>query len=305
MRGAPTAEPAAQDAPATEGGGAADGGTTEGGDAAAGSYEDVYAEIEGLEAGERQLRLIELAEENGRAINVYSTMNNEDGPASVDAFQEATGLTVNFYRASATDVLNRVLEENRASYDNPADVVTANGTDMIILDREGQLAPLDTVAAEELPSEAVNDTWAWTYLNVFTPMWNTDQYAAEEAPSTWQQLLTDYDGELVMEVGDWDWFAGLVTLLQDEEGMTEDEAVEMVRGAVEGSAAVVDGHTLMAEFVASGEYGMCASCYHSNGVDLGGAGAPVAWEPPVDPLLVRPNGGGVDLLVDGGVAVRR
>lgn len=280
--GTPTAEPAGPETP-------------EEGQAAARSFEDVYAEIEGLEAEERKQRLIELAQENGRTINVYSTMNNEEGPASVEEFQEQTGLEVAFYRASGTDVLNRVLEENRAGYDNPADVVTANGTEMIILTREDQLAPLDTVAADQLPEEGVSDTWAWSYLNVFTPMWNTDIYPTEQAPTRWRQLLTDYDGQLVMEVGDWDWFAGVVGFLEDEEGMTEDEAVQMVTEAAQGAAAIVDGHTVMGEFVASGQYGMCASCYHSTGVDLVRAGAPVAWEPPIDPLLIRPNGAGLNI----------
>lgn len=262
-------------------------GADTGGDAEEGSYEAVYAEIEGLEAEPRKERLIELAQECEGALNVYSTMNGDEGPESMALFEEQTGLDTEFYRASSTDVLNRLLQEHEAGYDNQADVATA-GYEMLILDQEGLLAPVNTIAEDQLPEGAVMDTLAWTYLNVFTPAWNTDAISPEEAPKTWTDVLTKYPGDIVFEVTDWDWFYRVVPILMEENNISEEEAIKMVGDAMREAAAVVRGHTTMSQFVSAGQYPISASSYHNAVIDLAGEGAPIAWEPPIDPLIVVP-----------------
>lgn len=268
---------------------------TAGSAAEPGSFEAIYAEIEGLDPEARQERLIELAEEAGGTVNVYSTMNGEEGPESIALFEEQTGLNAEFYRASATDVLNRVLQENAADYANGADVITSNGTEMILLEREGMLAPVNTIAEEDegFPEDAFGERWAWTYLNVFTPIWNTN--TVTEGPTTWTEVLTNYPGQVVYDPGDWDWMAGVVPVLMEENGISEEEAMTMVGEAIGEAAAMIAGHTAMAQFVASGQYDISGTSYHSNGVDLKNEGAPVEWEPPVDPLIVRPNAAGLNI----------
>lgn len=257
------------------------------------TFEQVYAEVEGLDAEARKERLITLAEEAGGSVNVYSSMNGDEGPESVALFEEQTGLTAEFYRASATDVLNRVIQESDANYDNPADVITANGSEIVILQREGLLGPVNTIAAEELPEGGVTDHYAWTYVNVFTPLWNTD--LVDQAPKTWSDVLQNYPGQLAFEVGDWDWLANVVPVIMKQQGISEEAAIDMVRQAMREAAGMVDGHTALAQFVAAGQYDLGVSAYHNTGVDLADEGAPVAWEPPVDPLIVRPNAGAVNV----------
>ena len=284
----PAAPVETEAATATEPGAAEAGGeSTEASSAEPGSFEAVYAEVEELDPEARQERLIELAEECGGSVNVYSTMNGEEGPESMALFEQQTGINAEFYRASSTDVLNRVLQEHEAGYENPADVITT-GYELVILEREGMLAPLNTVAADQLPEGGVTDHYAWIYLNVFTPMWNTNAISPEEAPQTWTDVLTDYPGEVVFETTDWDWFYRVVPVLMEENDISEDEAIAMVRDAMRNAAAMVRGHTTMAQFVAAGQYDISGTSYHSNAVDLKAEGAPVEWEPPIDPLIVLP-----------------
>lgn len=49
-----------------------------------------------------------------------------------------------------------------------------------------------------MPEGGVTDHYAWVYVNVFTPIWNTDAISADQAPETWSDVLQDYPGQLVM-----------------------------------------------------------------------------------------------------------
>lgn len=216
---------------------------------------------------------------------------DESGPIT-DAFTDEYGVEVDLYRASSSSILQRLLQEADANYPG-ADVVATNGPEMMILDREGLLAPLETPVKDDIVEVARYPNWAGFYLNVFVAAWNTNLLSEDEYPESWREVLTDYPGDLAMELGDWDWFA---TLLQEhlttEEGMSEEEAVELFKEAAR-NATVVDGHTTMAELMAAGEFSITSSAYQHRIPRLQGDGAPVAWEPPVEPIIVRPNGIGI------------
>ncbi|MGH3740079.1 MAG: ABC transporter substrate-binding protein, partial [Micromonosporaceae bacterium] len=174
-----------------------------------------------------------------------------------------------------------------------ADVVAVNGPEMQILDNEKLLLPLTTPIKKDIAKAARFPTWAGLYLNVFVAAWNTKDLAGSEAPGSWEEVLTSDLGKMAMELGDWDWFATLVTEhFMAEEGMTEDEAVELFRKAARKSV-VVDGHTTMAELLAAGEFSVVSSAYQHRIPRLRAEGAPIAWEPAVEPIIIRPNGIGI------------
>jgi iron(III) transport system substrate-binding protein len=254
----------------------------------ASKIEDINAELEGLSPDQRREELIAMAEEEGGLVEVYGSTNLDEMGPVIDEFEDATGLTVNYYRANSEDVLQRLIEEARAGY-RGVDVVNTNGPEMTIIDREGLLAPFDTPAADDITPEGINETWIWMYINTFTPAWNTDEISPSEAPKTWQDVLTKFEGRLAMEAADIDWFATLVKYFQEEEGMSEEEAVDLFKQAAAGGV-VVDGHTLMTELLAAGEFGVAASPYLHRVLQLKGDGARIEWEPAIEPLVARPNG---------------
>jgi iron(III) transport system substrate-binding protein len=263
-------------------------------DRAVSRLEEIYSELEGLDEKQRREELIKMAEEEGAILNYYGSTNLDDIAPIIEEFEDATGVEVNIYRASSEDILLRILQETDANFDNGVDAVEMNGPQMVILDREGQLAPLDTPTTDQHPEAGVLDNWAWVYINTFVASWNTNRVSAAEAPKTWEDVLTKFEGRLAMEAGDFDWFA---TLVKDyfvaEQGMTEDEAVQLFRDAAAGAASVVDGHTLMAELLVAGEYDIAASTYLHRIFQFKREDAPIEAEPFVEPLVVRPNGVGI------------
>jgi iron(III) transport system substrate-binding protein len=263
-------------------------------DRAVSRLEEIYAELEGLDPEQRREELIAMAEEEGAVLNYYGSTNLDDITPIIEEFEDATGVTVNIYRASAEDVLLRILQETQADFDNGVDALEMNGPQMVILDREGQLAPLNSPTTDEHPEAGVLDNWAWVYINTFVASWNTNRVSPGEAPKSWEDVLTKFEGRLAMEAGDFDWFATLVKdYFMAEQGMSEDEAVQLFRDAAAGAASVVDGHTLMAELLVAGEYDIASSTYLHRIFQFKGEGAPIEAEPYVEPLIVRPNGVGI------------
>lgn len=287
----PTAEEAAEEGDDAASPAATEAGTEPagGGPDSSAALEEVYAAVEGLTGEERASTLAELAaEEDG--LNVYSSTNLDDAAPLLEAFTDTYDIEPNYYRASSSDVLRRILQEADAGFPGN-DVVMANGPEMALLDGEGLLLPLESPATADIIEAGVFDTWASVYMNTFIAAWNTN--TVTDPPSTWEDLLTNFDGNLAMEFGDWDWFVTLTNRYFTEElGMTEDEVVEMFKQAAARSR-VVDGHTLMAELMVAGEFDAGTSFYHHRIAEFMSEGAPVAWEEPLQPLIIRPNGVGI------------
>jgi iron(III) transport system substrate-binding protein len=256
------------------------------------SVQAVYDELEGLEGEARTQRLIELAEAEDADLSYYTSLNVDESAPVIEAFSDAYDIDVDLYRASSSTVLQRVIQEADAGFAG-ADAILLNGPEMAALDDEGLLQPFESPLTEDIVPEAVFETWAGVYLNLFVAAWNTDRVDEGAAPTSWEDVLTGYDGSLAMELGDFDWFATLVQgYFMDQQGMSEEEAVDVFRQAADG-ARIVDGHTLMTELLAAGEYDVAASAYHHRVQRLAGEGAPITFEPAVEPIVIRPNGVGI------------
>jgi iron(III) transport system substrate-binding protein len=254
----------------------------------------VYTKVAGLSADQRRATLIKLADAEGGNLTVYGSTNLDEAEPIMSAFKDATGIDPNLYRASSSDLLQRVLQEASAHFKGGADVIYTNGPELQALDDKGLLLPLESPYTKDLvQSTIVSKDWAPIYLNVFTTAWNTKRVPPGQAPKSWEDVLTRFDGRLAMEVGDWDWFATLVTqYFEKQKGMSEQQAVDLVRRAA-SSARMVDGHTLMTELLAAGEFDAAASVYKHRAAQLKAKGAPVEWQPPVQPIVIRPNGVGI------------
>jgi iron(III) transport system substrate-binding protein len=257
-------------------------------DTATKAIEKINAQLEGLEGNQRRAKLIELADKEGGTVSAYGSTNIDEATPFIDAFEDETGIDVSYYRANSENVLARVIEESKAGFKG-ADVVFTNGPELTLLQRKGLLASYDSPATAEIPEQGVHPTWKWFYLNTFTPAWNTKEVSGAQAPKSWEDVLKNYKGKLALELSDVDWFATLVKEYFEPKGISEDEAVKLFKDAAAGST-VVDGHTLMTELLAGGEFGIAASPYLHRIMQMKKQGASVEWEPAIEPLIVRPNG---------------
>ena len=251
--------------------------------------EAVYEQIEGLDPEARQATLLELAEAEDRDVRLYTIVNLDDTAAILDEYESALDLEAEVFRARSEALLQRVLEENDAGR-RGFDVVILSAPEMILVDDEGILGPLDTPYTDGVVASTVNENWSGVYLNVFTAAWNSDIVEPGQEPATWEDVLTSYPGALGLEAGDFDWFA---TLVEDyfvaELGYAEDEAVDLFRAAA-AAGRVVDGHTVLTELLGAGEFDVVSSAYQHGVERIKNDGSPVEWQPAVEPLVVRPTG---------------
>lgn len=256
----------------------------------ASALDDVYAAVEGLAGEERRARLLDLSSAEGAELSFYTTFALEEAEPVIAEFEDATGVTVNVYRAPSSSFLQRVLREAEANYKG-SDVVSSNGSEMVILEDEGLLAPLSTPADDDMPESYVqSDSWTVNYLNVFTPAWNINAVSPEEAPTTWVETLQAEN--LSLEVTDNAWLMELLTYLQEEEGMSEEEGIALFEEAA-ADAVMVDGHSVQNELLAGGEFDVAAATYMHRSEQFVQDGAPIAWEPAVEPMIASPNGIGI------------
>jgi iron(III) transport system substrate-binding protein len=252
----------------------------------------ILEELAGLDKEQRRSRLIELSAGEDAELTFYTTMNIDDAGVVLDAFEDAYGIEVSLYRASASSLLQRTLQETEAGFSG-ADAIAVGAAEMTVLDEEGVLEELDTPHVDEIVASAVRPTWAGIYLNVFAASWNDATAEAGRAPTNWEEVLSAYQGGLVMEISDFDWFGALVEdYFVGSLGYTEDEAVDLFRSAA-SQARGIEGHSLMAELLAGGEFDVAASTYQHGVERFRARGAPISWEPAVEPLVMRPTGIGL------------
>jgi iron(III) transport system substrate-binding protein len=267
----------------SDSGSGSDGGSDSGPTAA----EELYEEMAGLSGQERRDRLVELAaEEDG--LNLYTSMNSEVVDAVTEAFTDEFDIDVSTYRAGSETVLQRILQEQDAGFPGN-DVVETNGSELGALQQEGVMT--QCVAQElidQVPEAGRADAWTSTRFNLFAPSWNTD--VITDPPTTWEDLADPkYDGQLALELGDYDWYLGLTDYWLSE-GKSQDEIDQLFADMVDG-AVVVKGHTVMAELMSAGQFGLAASNYTYIVENAKAAGAPVETMPYVNPVIARPNGG--------------
>ncbi|MFP5336758.1 MAG: ABC transporter substrate-binding protein [Actinomycetes bacterium] len=263
---------------------------TGGGEQASGptEAEQLYEEITALTGQERRDRLVELAaEEDG--LNLYTSMNADVLDAVVSAFEDEFDIEPSVYRASGETVLQRILQEQDAGFPGN-DVVETNGGELGALFTEGALAQcVADEVVQQVPEAGRGEGWTASRFNIFAPSWNTD--IVSDPPATWEDLADPkYDGQLVLEVGDYDWYMALTDHWL-EEGKSQEEIDQLFADMVDGGK-VVKGHTVMAELMSAGQFGLAASNYTYIVEKVKSAGAPVELEPYVSPLIARPNGGG-------------
>jgi iron(III) transport system substrate-binding protein len=144
-------------------------------------------------------KTIQAAKKEGGKAVVYGTGESEITDAVIKAFRKKTGLDVDYWRASATKVLDRVVSEYRAS--KPIfDVVMISDSPLRIMFKEGILAKYESPVFKNFPKEAIDPDLGPRYRNfVIGIMFNKSVIKPADAPKSLEDLLKpQYKGRLVM-----------------------------------------------------------------------------------------------------------
>lgn len=252
--------------------------------------EKFFKKYNSMSDDERRDALVKAAQEEGE-FNLYTSMTAEVADAVTEAFSDEFDVDVNLYRASSETVLQRVLQEQKAGY-HGSDAIESNATEMFALEKEGYLADYSGTRRDEVQDAGRFDGWTATRFNLFAPSWNTKKVPEGQQPTSWEDLADPkWDGQLSMELEDYDWYLTLYKYWQ-KQGKSDSEINDLFAQMADG-AKIVKGHTVQGELMSAGQFSVTASNYSYLVEQLKRTGAPVEYLPFVQPVIARPNGIGL------------
>jgi iron(III) transport system substrate-binding protein len=246
-------------------------------------------ELANYSGPDRTQRLVAGAKREG-TVTLYSSATLADQSAILAAFQAKYGVKVAQWRGSSEDIRNRALTE-RAGGRFDADVAETAGPDMEAMVREQLLQAVTTPAAAALIPQArmPHGGWIATRLSVFVGAYNTDIIKPADVPKAYEDLRDrKWKGKLGIETDDANWFLSVVGFMGEPKGLRLFHDIVAANGI-----SIRKGHTLLANFVGSGEVPLALTAYSYRVEQMKNVeGAPVEllYLPPV---VALPTGAGV------------
>src|SRR3989449_7626401 len=137
----------------------------------------------GQKAFSQDAKLIEAAKKDGKVV-IYGSLESDIAEAAIKPFQKKTGIEVEYWRASATKVMDRALTEYRAG--KPLfDIILTNDNPMQIMFKEGIFAKYDSPAAKDFTKESIDPNLGPRYRNVVIGVvYNKSVVSSAEAPKS-------------------------------------------------------------------------------------------------------------------------
>ena len=150
-------------------------------------------------SGAQDAKLIEAAKKEGGKVVVYGSIENDTMDLISAAFKKKTGLAVDFWRSSATKVMDRVVSESRAG--KPLyDVALTNSAPMDFMYNEGALMKYDSPSAKAFPKSVMHPHLGPQYRNsIIGIVYHSGIVKQADAPKSLEDLLKpQYRGKVVM-----------------------------------------------------------------------------------------------------------
>src|SRR5206468_11253852 len=197
-------------------------------------------------------QLIEAAKKEGK-VAMYGSLESDTGDAVFRLFKKKTGIEVDYWRASASKVMDRALSEYRAG--KPLfDVSLTNDNPMQIMFKEGIFAKYDSPSAKDFTKESLDPNLGPRYRNVVIGVvYNKDVIKPADAPKSLEDLVKpQYRGKLVMpdptqHTTTTQWVASLDKL------MSKEKADKFIHDLAAQKPILVESLLPAAERVATGE----------------------------------------------------
>ncbi len=220
-------------------------------------------------------KLLEAAKKEGKVV-IYGSLESDTVEAITKAFQKKTGLEVDYWRASATKVMDRALSEYRAG--KPLfDIILTNDNPMQIMLKQGIFAKYDSPTAKDFPKDAIDPNLGPRYRNVIIGVvYNKGAIKAADAPKSLEDLVNPkYKGKLVMpdptqHTTTTQWVASLHKL------MGKEKADKYIRDLAATKPILVESLLPAAERVTTGETPI-AITYVKYAFIFGKKGAPLDY----------------------------
>ena len=215
--------------------------------------------------------LLAAARQEG-ALTVYSSINEREGLPLWKLFEDATGLKVEYVRASDTVLMSRVAIEFRADQKS-WDVIQTTTVNKL---PPQFLAQFDPPAAGEVAPQARDPgrRWYGVYANYNTPAYNTDRVKASELPQTYEDFLRhkEWAGKVAIDATDNEWLRAIYQHYGEARGkkLVEDLVATL-------NPVVTDGHLALARAIGAGEYWVALNNYVNLTMHVKLAGGPTDY----------------------------
>jgi iron(III) transport system substrate-binding protein len=215
--------------------------------------------------------LLAAAKQEG-ALVVYSSINEREGLPLWKLFEAASGLKVEYVRASDTVLMSRVALEFRADQKS-WDVIQTTTVNKL---PPQFLAQFDPPAANEIAPQArdAGRRWYGVYANYNTPAYNTDRVKPEELPRSYEEFLDrkQWAGKVAIDATDNEWLKAIYQHYGEARGkkLVEDLVATL-------NPVVTDGHLALARAVGAGEYWVALNNYVNLTMHVRLAGGPTDY----------------------------
>ena len=197
-------------------------------------------------------KLIEAAKKDGKLI-VYGTMQSDIFELLQKSFHKKTGIAIDYWRTSATKVMERALSEARAGKALFDLVMSTEDTQRIML-KEGILTKYESPMVKDFPKESIDPQLGPRARNhIVGVMYNKNVIKPADAPKTLEDLVKpQYRGKLVMadptlHTTTAQWLANLHKL------MGKDRADKFIRDLAAMKPILVESFAPSADRVTTGE----------------------------------------------------
>lgn len=197
-------------------------------------------------------KVVEAGKKEGK-VAVYGSLESDTAEAVFNAFKKKTGIDVDYWRASATKVMDRALSEYRAGKPQ-FDIILTNDNPMQIMWKEGIFTKYDSPAAKEFTKESIDPNLGPRYRNVIIGVvYNKSVINPSQAPKSLEDLVKpQYRGKLVMpdptqHTTTTQWVASLEKL------MGKEKAEKYIHDLAAAKPILVESLLPAAERVATGE----------------------------------------------------
>ncbi|MBI1993253.1 MAG: extracellular solute-binding protein [Deltaproteobacteria bacterium] len=197
-------------------------------------------------------KLVAAAKKEGKVV-VYGSLESDTVGTIKKAFQKKTGIEMEYWRASATKVMDRAMGEYRAG--KPLfDIILTNDNPMQIMLKEGIFAKYNSPSAADFPKDAIDPNLGPRYRNVIVGVvYNKSAIKPADAPKSLEDLVSPkYKGKLVMpdptqHTTTTQWVASLFKL------MGKEKADKYIRDLAAMKPILVESLLPAAERVTTGE----------------------------------------------------
>jgi iron(III) transport system substrate-binding protein len=226
-------------------------------------------------ASSQTTNVIAAGKKEGKAV-VYGSLESDSATSIFGDFKKKTGIEVDYWRASATKVMDRALSEYRAG--RPLfDIILTNDNPMQIMQKEGIFAKYESPSAKDFTKDSIDPNLGPRYRNaIIGVMYNKSVIGAADVPKNLEDLVKpQYRGKIVMpdptqHTTTTQWVASL------EKVMGKEKSEKFIRDLAAQKPILVESLLPAAERVATGETPI-AITYIKYVHIFGSRGAPVDY----------------------------